>query len=365
MRASRTANKGRKAVIRTMGIRFRCPNGHKLNVKSFLAGKRGVCPDCGQTFRIPPDGTDDSGVVAMPLESRRNGSPRGEEDNLAESDFEAAVAVAAAAISEPTRAATEGVVFLPPMPARDAPAPQVRPPQSQPSQAAAPEALSPLALSPQEVAPQAREPQSPTPAIEIADSSAPDAPEIFFPVVAKSPTPPKPGFPRPAAPRPSAPSPPPPPAPADPIAEAPAAVWYVRPPSGGQYGPAKGDVMRKWIAEGRVSSDSLVWREDWSDWREAGPLFASLATPAAVSASPLPASTLSASTASKIPSIFPAKAGSLPAVVAGSSPRSITERKSAVRKRGNEMAVAALVCLVLVCVILVTVLVVVLSQGSA
>jgi len=55
----------------------------------------------------------------------------------------------------------------------------------------------------------------------------------------------------------------------DPIEELPNAVWYVRPPSGGQYGPARGDVMKKWIAEGRVSPDSLVWREGWSDWRSA------------------------------------------------------------------------------------------------
>src|SRR5438045_3616014 len=36
-----------------MGIRFSCPSGHKLNVKTFLAGKRGVCPQCGATFVIP------------------------------------------------------------------------------------------------------------------------------------------------------------------------------------------------------------------------------------------------------------------------------------------------------------------------
>ncbi|HEX5472404.1 MAG TPA: hypothetical protein VFW73_10980 [Lacipirellulaceae bacterium] len=36
-----------------MGIRFSCPNGHKLNVKEFLAGKRGVCPQCGAKFVIP------------------------------------------------------------------------------------------------------------------------------------------------------------------------------------------------------------------------------------------------------------------------------------------------------------------------
>src|SRR3954468_11735462 len=36
-----------------MGIRFNCPNGHKLNVKEYLAGKRGVCPQCGAKFIIP------------------------------------------------------------------------------------------------------------------------------------------------------------------------------------------------------------------------------------------------------------------------------------------------------------------------
>jgi hypothetical protein len=36
-----------------MGIRFTCPNGHKLNVKEYLAGKRAVCPHCGAKFTIP------------------------------------------------------------------------------------------------------------------------------------------------------------------------------------------------------------------------------------------------------------------------------------------------------------------------
>jgi hypothetical protein len=63
------------------------------------------------------------------------------------------------------------------------------------------------------------------------------------------------------------------PVPIDPIAEAPEAIWYVRPPSGGQYGPARGEIMRKWVAEGRVSADSLVWREGWDDWRTGGEAF--------------------------------------------------------------------------------------------
>lgn len=40
---------------RTMGIRFYCPNGHKLNVKSFLAGRRGYCPECGVKLIIPAE----------------------------------------------------------------------------------------------------------------------------------------------------------------------------------------------------------------------------------------------------------------------------------------------------------------------
>ena len=38
-----------------MGIKFRCHAcDKKLHVKSFLAGKRGVCPKCGAKVRIPP-----------------------------------------------------------------------------------------------------------------------------------------------------------------------------------------------------------------------------------------------------------------------------------------------------------------------
>ncbi len=39
-----------------MGIRFQCPNGHKLHVKEFLAGKRGICPECNVKFLVPEIG---------------------------------------------------------------------------------------------------------------------------------------------------------------------------------------------------------------------------------------------------------------------------------------------------------------------
>jgi hypothetical protein len=47
------------------------------------------------------------------------------------------------------------------------------------------------------------------------------------------------------------------------------ALWYVRPPAGGQYGPASGEVMRSWIAENRITPSTLVWRQGWSQWRSA------------------------------------------------------------------------------------------------
>ena len=56
---------------------------------------------------------------------------------------------------------------------------------------------------------------------------------------------------------------------ADALDETPDAVWYVRPPSGGQFGPASKDLMRRWLSEGRVTKDSHVWREGWPDWKQA------------------------------------------------------------------------------------------------
>lgn len=58
-------------VVRTyrgkvMGIRFYCPNGHKLNVKEFLAGQRGICPRCGAKMTIPFESTREPGSKDLP-----------------------------------------------------------------------------------------------------------------------------------------------------------------------------------------------------------------------------------------------------------------------------------------------------------
>jgi hypothetical protein len=60
--------------------------------------------------------------------------------------------------------------------------------------------------------------------------------------------------------------------------------WFVRPASGGQYGPIDAAGFQQWVSEGRVSGDSWVWRTGWSDWksgREALQLFAAETAPLA------------------------------------------------------------------------------------
>jgi len=44
-------------------------------------------------------------------------------------------------------------------------------------------------------------------------------------------------------------------------------VWYVRPATGGQFGPADDTLVRQWAADGRVGADAYVWRTGWPNWR--------------------------------------------------------------------------------------------------
>jgi hypothetical protein len=109
------------------------------------------------------------------------------------------------------------------------------------------------------------------------------------------------------------------------------ATWFVRPPSGGQFGPARGEVMRKWITGGRVTADSLVWREGWTDWLNATEVFPTLGKPAPVfGAAPVTAKTTTA----------------LP------------------RKKKSSVGLGILIFLVLVCVVLVGVLIWLVLSGT-
>lgn len=165
-----------------MGIRFHCPNGHKLNVKSFLAGKRGICPDCGVKFYIP---TTSGGQVEEFVKPPKKTSP----SETAHPNFELHSEIQASL-------GTSAVVALP-----------------EPSQ---------------------------SPAAEVISTLPPPAPL----------------------------SAPPPMGEASPFDD-PKSQWYVRPPSGGQFGPAPAEVFKQWIQENRVSPDSFIWRDGWEEWKKA------------------------------------------------------------------------------------------------
>ncbi len=266
-----------------MGIRFFCPSGHKLNVKEFQAGMRGICPFCGARIQIPTHSTrpasksvgrraaaqaatqtleedaesaqaSDSSPDILPGEppslpgdpsggtmlgpSTAPGTPSGSGPVIAPPTLSAGGHGAAATPAFAPAVAGGNIQSAPVR--QPSPAPSPSPVQSTSAAAAA----APVALT--------RAAASPGP------TAAPTAPAV-------GPAPVQPAAPQPAAPE-----------PADPIAEAPEMIWYVRPPSGGQFGPAAGDLMRAWLSEGRVSAESLVWREGWRDWQEAGTVFPKL-----------------------------------------------------------------------------------------
>lgn len=269
----------RKSSWTAMGIKFFCPSGHKLNVKSFLAGKKGVCPHCGERFRIPKHST--RGREKERRDAAGNADANGEfefDSGILRTGPATATAVAPAVATSIATAPPNAVSTapaLPPFPTTGAP--------------------------------------------KVAESSpAPDAP--IFPAINPAPAPAiSPAVP--AAPASAA-------APADPIAEVPTAVWYVRPAAGGQFGPARGELMRGWIAEGRVSADSLVWRDGWADWRNAA-------------------------------QVFPSLGGTAPAPLGGVAVPNVAPRAKplyAKKKHTQSSSVAALICLVLVCMFLVALL---------
>ncbi len=229
-----------------MGIRFYCPNGHKLHVKAFQAGLRGICPYCGMPVDIPLQSTRPSSKEER-LARKRQAGGGGAQDRPAPILQEPAGGTAPERREVGTGAARSGTS-----------------PGSAPTAAAGTGAPATPQSGAQGAAIARGEAYAGGPWGQVPAQDAAGA--------RSSGTPASPGV-QPAAP---------------PLVtrtthdlsvldEAPNAVWYVRPSAGGQYGPATADVLRTWLAEGRIAHDTLVWREGWRDWREAGEVFPQLA----------------------------------------------------------------------------------------
>ena len=168
-----------------MGIRFRCPNGHKIHVKTYLAGKRGICPECGLKVPIPPQ--SDPEFADKPRKKRS--------------------------------------VQAHPQPGLPSGSAVARPAPRHPG----PEARSPVAS-------RARRRTPTAPPLRNSSDGRPTR------------TPGEPRRRRRLLTR-------------SPAHLTPSGLSVPR--TGGQFGPAPGHVLREWIAEGRVTPDSYVWREGW------------------------------------------------------------------------------------------------------
>lgn len=248
------SNPERGGYTKSMGIRFLCPNGHKLNVKAFQAGRRGICPYCGAKFTIPTESilpsekpSADVAPVANTPATPASATPSEVGSNTFEQDLEQHIQSADRdTLGTPTSAATVQEPELSIEPAEAATTTSA-------SAQVADEGQGGTASVDPEPAPKSPSNPTETPSM-VSESPHEEATADTMPSA--------PVEPAPASP--------------DPLAEAPNAVWYVRPPSGGQFGPAQADMMRGWLTEGRVSPETLVWREGWADWQEAGAVFPQL-----------------------------------------------------------------------------------------
>ncbi|MCA9226143.1 MAG: DUF4339 domain-containing protein [Planctomycetales bacterium] len=311
-----------------MGIKFICDScTKKLNVKSFLAGKRGVCPHCGCSVNIPlesqvgrgaklaaaisPDDDQDEAETPIAIEGGAS-NPNGAAESVA------TVGLARTAIgSLPTAETVPNAVVASVNGAT----------QSAGSSGGTAVAAAPLAGTVPTAAPFA---------------AAPMATPVSSPMaIAAAVTPAR-----------------------DPISEAPHAVWYVQPPTGGRYGPANGEIMRRWIAEGRVSSDSLVWRDGWPEWRMARVAFPSLGgAPTAPPSSPPPLPNTGSGGANSMSSPVPVFASS---AVSGGPSSTSSGGKTPVhpRRRSNSTLLFAVITLCLLTIVLLVALVFVLKSGT-
>ncbi len=225
-----------------MGIRFRCHHcNSELHVKDFQGGRRGRCPECGGKFRIPPADAEFSLEVgqepapaASLVESQTTNAavssqPRRSASAAAEQPAKSGRSTERSGNGEPTSKSVAAVA------SQSSTQPQASVSPAQPPEEPAEETAEETAEEPQ------RRPVNADGATEPAESPPPAAAAVL-----------------PTS-----------------LSEAPAATWYVRPPAGGQYGPAPTETCIQWLIEGRICRETLVWRDDWPEWLVAGKAFAS------------------------------------------------------------------------------------------
>ncbi len=224
-----------------MGIRFRCHHcQHTLHVKDFQAGRRSRCPSCEMPFRIPSQDQEYS-LTVEPVSTSVSSSPAagirvgsGEQATADQRQSDTAQAVDMEVnVSEDTRpeSTASSQPIAPPVTARDRTSTTDSSKEGTRNQAKAAASSTRSATAKNNLAVENKV-LPPPPNVAVTDSRLPEAIRI-----------------------------------------APEAMWFVRPPSGGQFGPAAGPVFAQWVDERRVTRDSLVWREGWEQWKLADEVF--------------------------------------------------------------------------------------------
>lgn len=192
-----------------MGIRFSCHMCNQpLHVKDFQAGKRGRCPKCQGSFRVPAKDADfslaveESAALAMP--AKLTAKPTAEPN--------------ANATAKPTAKA----------PAKPAAASQA-PAKVDLSKTGQHAAVPQIATGKTATGKTATGISTDTKPLASPPANEPVAmPASLLPLLD--------------------------------------ARWFVRPPSGNQYGPATTQMLLDWIAEKRVTADALLWRDGLDTW---------------------------------------------------------------------------------------------------
>ena len=263
-----------------MGVRFACHNcGKRLNIKNDLAGKRGKCPQCNERFRIPL--SDQEYSEPLDDDSDQPAEPPIEPTSAPQSSAERNSG-AAQQSSQPLKSSHR--VAASTEPADEVVASWEHPPQSSASSPQSPASTSAESPRPQQAGGKAADAGTSVPNASSSNtSSAPPsentADSEYNPLTEEG------------------------------------VMWYVRPPAGGRYGPADGPTILSWIGEGRVTPDTLLWREPWSQWKECRDIVPmpdepakpqptgtpSVAQPQAISGSPAAVSTTKATGGSSSP----------------------------------------------------------------
>jgi hypothetical protein len=213
-----------------MGIKFYCPNGHKVNVKSFLAGKKGLCPKCGVRVDIPLQSVAKNRSTAVFSAGNTTATGNGPEELLEQSS-----AGHAASTSPPT------LSLLVEHPAIEQPSPA--------SVSNLPRAL-PLNSTSSEVTLASPE-TSPDQTLLTDDLLLPPLSHSVVPQASAAP------------------------------------VWHVQSANGQRLGPLDNATLQQWIAVGRITPDDLVWHPGWPQWQSAQAALPQW-TAATLHATPLP-----------------------------------------------------------------------------